>query len=61
MSRGIQAINQSSVSKAIKGTRNAGLDINRLRFDLKAGILVIEAGKPGESERVIVEDVSGLV
>jgi hypothetical protein len=47
MSRGIHAVNQSSVSKAIKGARRAGLDISRVEID-KAGKIIIVASRDGD-------------
>jgi hypothetical protein len=44
MSRGIQAFKQTDLTKAIKGARNAGLDVLRFEVD-RAGKIVIIAGK----------------
>jgi superfamily II DNA or RNA helicase len=41
MSRGAQAFKQTDVTKAIKGARNAGLNVQRFEIDRSGKIVVI--------------------
>jgi hypothetical protein len=46
MSRGVQAFKQTDVTKAIKGARNANLDVERIEIG-RDGRIVIHTGKAG--------------
>ena len=48
---------QRNLTRAIKGARAAGVEVARVTIDVKTGNIVIEIGKPVESERANKEIV----
>jgi hypothetical protein len=52
MSRGIQAVKQTDVTKAIRAAQDAGLDVRRFEID-RAGKIVVIAAKPSGEPEVV--------
>jgi hypothetical protein len=58
MSRGKQIFKQADVTKALKGTVNAGLPVQRVEIDRDGKIIVFTGKQPKYSE---IEDATALI